>query len=1126
MKVIRSLFFIVVFVCSYATNVFSQQTNFENELVVPPSPNATSITLYGNIPVGESTGIPSINVPIYTWSNTFFPSGMDISLDYFAGGIRVDQVASNIGLGWSLQAGGVISRVMRGIPDETESSGAMYHDGTANKLPVSESEGNGPLSSVPNDWYFRKIATNRLDGQFDLFSYSFMGHSGQFILGKNNDVLILDKSHLKIDKTFGTINGVRRITKFKITDEKGFIYEFNDYELTTSNPEGIPPPHTSAWYLSQVVDPTGLQTINFEYENTYDFEINYSSYSYESLPVTIRSMGSNMTNGERELRSGSGAQSVNGKRIKRILLPNGVSVNFTYSNASREDLPTLSNNGLLQKIVVKTNTDSLGYHLVHDFSIGKNAISTKGRATLKEVRQFGKGGVSLEGAYKFEYYQPQFFPPLKSNKKDHWGFANSNTGGLIPEEFILAAGGGAFAPYRKLLGGQRKTDPENVKYGSLSKMTFPTGGFTEFEFEANTSNDPWLDKTVVSYVSDPYSDIMEYLSVTSSANPGGSVSFVFNGANNVTTNFIVRANPWFGPCPSGSGCGLLFQLLNNNGGVLASKSLSYPSSNANTQEVTFGINGLVKGQTYKFQVIVQGGITNYYEYVEFERREPNPPGTVKEVVSGEIERFVGGLRLKKMQDFSSSGALARTKQFDYTMEDGVTSSGSLGVRPQYSYLIKYGAILDQPPYSGLTPILETDQYIVRNSSSILELPLINGSPVVYKRVTETTTDGNLFIGKTVKHFTSYEDYPIQYQHTPPFVPLDFAKDNYGKLLKEQVYDSNNELVKETVNDYRLLQDIYTSNSARKENFRSIVISPVIFSHPSATSQDPNNPPVGNDVWISTARPVIYHKMLSFYPRFPSISKLAKSTTKFFSNEVLGLTTVTNYLYNETYNKVTSINSMASDGQTSKIDFKYTFDYPSETVSSGMLQKNMFDIKLEERSTKGGSQTLRKEWKYGLWENSYFRLNKEAILYGTSSSENKIQFLGYDTGLPKEVKVNSGPSIVYLWGYGGQYPIAKIENATYGEVVSALGSNATTILNSLNSLTVSDATITTHMKTLRDKLGFARVTNYTYAPLSGMTSMTDARGITEYYHYDGFQRLKEVLDFEKNVLTDYKYHYRP
>lgn len=1126
-KELKLLAFLWIFLILNVADAYPQQTNFENELIIPPSPNATAISKYGAIPIGGATGIPSVNVPIYSWSNTNFPQGIDVSLNYFAGGLQVDQISSNIGMGWSLQAGGVISRVMRGIPDETESSGAMYHTGTANKLPVSEQEGNGPLNYAPNDWYFRKISANSLDGQFDLFNYSFLNHSGQFILGKNNDVLILDKSHLKVEKSFGTLYGVRRIIKFKITDEKGFIYEFNDYEVTKSNAVGIPPPHTSSWYLSKIIDATGVQTITFEYEDTFDAEINFSSNSYESFPVTTRYVGGNMSNGKFESRGGTSAQTVNGKRIKKILLPNGVDLNFSYSNSPREDLPTLSNNGLLQRVVVKTTMDSIGYLLKHDFSIGKNNVTGKGRATLKEVQKFGANGAKDGMPYKFEYYQPEFFPPLMSNRKDHWGFANSNPGILIPEEYVLASGGGSYAPYRKLTGGKRKTDPETVKYGSLSKISYPTGGFTIFEFESNTSNDPWLDKTVVTSISDPYKDISENFGVNSNSTPGGSFSFVFKGSGN-SVNFTVKANPWFGTCPSSGGCGLLFELTNSNGGVMASSFLSYPSNTANTQTVSFGVNGLTLGQTYHFRVTVQGGITGYYDYVQVLRRELNPPGTVQEVIFGEVERFVGGLRLKKMQDFSSTGNLAQTKQFDYTMEDGITSSGSLGVRPRYTYFVKYGAIYEQSPYTGLNSTLETDDYIVRNSSSIFEFPLINGVPVIYKRIIETTISGNETMGKAIRHYTSYSDYPIQYQISPPFIPIDFAKDNYGNILKEFIYDSNAILVKETLNEYKILQDLYTSNTARKDNFRSIVISPAVFRHPNVFNPDPNNPTPVTDVWISTSQPVIYHRMSEYFPRYPSITKIIKSTTKLYNNGVLGSINISNYNYNEIYNNIKSVNSIASDGKVFNIDFKYTYDYPSDPVSIGMLQKNMSNVKLEEQSTIGTIKKLKKIWKYSLWENSYYKLSKEAILNGDSSDENKIQFLGYDKGLSREVKINSQPVTVYLWGYRSQFPIIEIKNTTYAEVVAVL---TQPVIDNLNVATNSEATMETLIKNAADKLrsdsrlSKAMVTSYTYKPLVGMTSRTDARGVKETYKYDGMQRLQAILDQVGHVTKAIDYHYR-
>lgn len=53
---------------------------------------------------------------------------------------------------------------------------------------------------------------------------------------------------------------------------------------------------------------------------------------------------------------------------------------------------------------------------------------------------------------------------------------------------------------------------------------------------------------------------------------------------------------------------------------------------------------------------------------------------------------------------------------------------------------------------------------------------------------------------------------------------------------------------------------------------------------------------------------------------------------------------------------------------------------------------------------------------------------------------------------------------------------------------------------------------------------AQMTTYTYEPLVGMTSMTDASGRTTYYEYDSFQRLRYVRDQNKNILKANCYNY--
>ena len=64
--------------------------------------------------------------------------------------------------------------------------------------------------------------------------------------------------------------------------------------------------------------------------------------------------------------------------------------------------------------------------------------------------------------------------------------------------------------------------------------------------------------------------------------------------------------------------------------------------------------------------------------------------------------------------------------------------------------------------------------------------------------------------------------------------------------------------------------------------------------------------------------------------------------------------------------------------------------------------------------------------------------------------------------------------------------------------------------------------------LQRALPYAQVTTYTYRPLVGMTSATAPNGVTTYYEYDAFNRLKRTYIKENNVektVQSYDYHYQ-
>src|SRR5690554_1065147 len=109
MKKCLVLFLLFMSICG-----FSQQIAFPK--IVPPSPTAYEFGKYGQVPVGMFTGTPSVSVPLYTYNTRNL--SVPISLSYSSNGIKVDQLSTNVGLGWNFNAGGVITRIARDKMDE------------------------------------------------------------------------------------------------------------------------------------------------------------------------------------------------------------------------------------------------------------------------------------------------------------------------------------------------------------------------------------------------------------------------------------------------------------------------------------------------------------------------------------------------------------------------------------------------------------------------------------------------------------------------------------------------------------------------------------------------------------------------------------------------------------------------------------------------------------------------------------------------------------------------------------------------------------------------------------------------------------------------------------------------
>src|SRR3954447_19787618 len=68
-----------------------------------------------NLPTGSAT----FSLPMFSWQDNKSRLNSAIGLNYNSGnGLKVNDLASNVGQGWNLIAGGVITRLQAGEPDD------------------------------------------------------------------------------------------------------------------------------------------------------------------------------------------------------------------------------------------------------------------------------------------------------------------------------------------------------------------------------------------------------------------------------------------------------------------------------------------------------------------------------------------------------------------------------------------------------------------------------------------------------------------------------------------------------------------------------------------------------------------------------------------------------------------------------------------------------------------------------------------------------------------------------------------------------------------------------------------------------------------------------------------------
>ena len=110
------------FILSCSLGLSAQEISQPFKEVIPPSPTVAGLMRFEEVPVNLYTGAPSISIPLFS-KPLHSGMGMSVQLSYNTSGIRIDERSGWTGTGWTLMAGGSISRTVKHLPDDINNTG-------------------------------------------------------------------------------------------------------------------------------------------------------------------------------------------------------------------------------------------------------------------------------------------------------------------------------------------------------------------------------------------------------------------------------------------------------------------------------------------------------------------------------------------------------------------------------------------------------------------------------------------------------------------------------------------------------------------------------------------------------------------------------------------------------------------------------------------------------------------------------------------------------------------------------------------------------------------------------------------------------------------------------------------
>ncbi|MDJ1470204.1 hypothetical protein [Xanthocytophaga flava] len=770
-----------------AIGIQAQSNAFALPTVIPPSPTAAALEKYGNVPVSPYTGVPSISIPLYQIKSKDID--VPISLSYHAGGIGVAEEASRVGLGFVLNAGGMISRTIYGKDDFYQDPTTYFNTAELEKTLIQPTIQRACFTTftVPQA---QVEDTQLFDYEPDHYSFNFLNYSGRFILDRSKNAILQKQEKLLIRPL------TTDASSWEIKTPDGFTYTFETFETCNTN-DGTGD-HKSSWYLTKITSVTN-ETVTFSYQVASSRYIKPIGSYTEVKEGAILKTSLLLSNG---VTTPSQNQVSAGRFYSKVFLdhidfPTG-QVKIVYNAEDRLDLEGEKSIHSVQ-VFQKTGTGLVGsapikeYIFNYDYFDGQmdsdfipsNGLSSYVYKRLKLLSLTEKNGLLEKNPYRFSYYEWGSLPAKTSFARDHWGFCNGRweNNSLIPS-VRTPIGNPSICEYTiGLMGNQRNVRPDFIKVFSLQKITYPTGGSTEFNYEGNKvdlNESKKKDHTVYSRLAPSVEEIPVPLFY--SANDRGSVirktldltDMYVGPGNSIVQTTLKAAFRAIKPCNQATvDTRIYFALYHMDGRRISEVNLGEAICSGPNQDQCIycpsGSNGSYVPPVISYQNTYNlwPGKYIWEAYIPDSTSDFNDISAIYTYTATSLETYGGGQRVSSTIDYDGLNKDKKTvKKYQYTHlvdkdKNGTAEVYESGIRmalPQYCYF-EYQPVKEYLiATDGLQTVVQGTQISLNRTadSNILLNGSAQGSMVGYSEVTVLHGENGEY-GKTVYQYENQPD---------------------------------------------------------------------------------------------------------------------------------------------------------------------------------------------------------------------------------------------------------------------------------------------------------------------------------------------------------------------------------